>query len=71
MVCLLSLELDIRRVINIDTKKNSFFFIFVRFCDGFCVKYSENKSEIIFVMYVLQYLLQCCIIDFYHIYVME
>ena len=45
MVCLLSLELDSGRVINIITKK--ILFIFVRFCDGFCVKSSENKSEII------------------------
>jgi hypothetical protein len=39
-------ELDSGRVINIFTKKN-FFSFFVRFCDGFCVKSSENKSEII------------------------
>jgi hypothetical protein len=46
MVCLLSLELDSGRVINIVTKNNFFSFLFV-FVMVFCVKSSENKSEII------------------------
>ncbi len=44
MVCLLSLELDSGRVINIVTKNNFFSFLFV-FAMVFCVKFSENKKR--------------------------
>ena len=48
MVCLLSLELDSGRVINIFTKKNFFSFLFVFVMVFFFVlSLSENKSEII------------------------
>ena len=45
MVCLLSLELDSGRVINIFTKKKFFSYFCNR--DGSCVRFSENNNEII------------------------
>jgi len=44
MVCLLSLELDSGRVINIVTKNNFFSFLFV-FVMVFVLSLSENKKR--------------------------